>query len=114
MKRMRSLAISILVFSLLLVAVGSYLSFHSDLLPSHSAVSMFSQFDIAGIEMDSAHQDFDPCEEGYCHLGHCAKLVFAFADIPTIQIPKQMNYAFKASAIPDLFLDPPYQPPKRV
>jgi|GEM_PF-3933683 hypothetical protein len=117
MKRVRRLSISALVFSLLLVAIGNYLSFHSDVEvveKVHAAqlhIAQDSSHDGAS-ENDHEH-GFDPCEQGFCHLGHCAKLVFADGSIPEITFEIQNKYFHKLQAVQDLVLDGPYQPPKR-
>lgn len=112
MKRMRRVSISILVFSLLLVAVGNFLSFHSDFFLANHQSTVQSQTQVSSPDINSDHQDNDPCAHGFCHLGHCAKLVFAVASIPKVQIQSQIRFYFKASSVLDLVLDTPYQPPK--
>ncbi|UYL07363.1 hypothetical protein B9G69_009925 [Bdellovibrio sp. SKB1291214] len=63
---------------------------------------------------ESEHPDADPCDSGYCHLGHCAKLVFTVAFVPNIQLENQSTYFPKIQAMTELVLDGPYQPPKLV
>ena len=99
MKRVRRLSICALVFSLLLVAIGNYLSFHSDV----EAVEKVHASQIQVVP-DSSHDGasdhehgFDPCEQGFCHLGHCAKLVFADGFIPamTFEIQNKIDHYLK-------------------
>lgn len=112
MKRIRSFSICALVFSLLLVAVGNFIAFHSDFESSVTAKITQSLHSSASHEHADEHGNTDPCEQGYCHLGHCAKLVFSLVLVPKVQLSAESGYFVKPQSIQDLVLDGPYQPPK--
>ncbi|WP_142697306.1 hypothetical protein [Bdellovibrio sp. NC01] len=76
-----------------------------------SSVNADNQFH-ASDDSHCDHKDIDPCADGFCHLGHCAKLVLI--DVKFAAPLSFMTSSFKEySQLPvDLVLEGPFQPPR--
>lgn len=102
-----------LVFCLLTVLVGSSVFIHTDDLGSSARVG--ASFD--NLQSDaptSSSAGSDPCTNGFCHLGHCAKLIlptFVFFSFEhKVFEPKDSELRGALERV----LEGPFQPPRTV
>lgn len=103
-----------LVFCLLTVLVGSTIVIHTDDLRNSDQVSAsFSQ-----IHNDktpcSSEDGGDPCANGFCHLGHCAKLVFPATVLFSFEIKLHDPIDSEIRRALERVLDGPFQPPRTI
>lgn len=118
--KVKSLILWVVAFSLASVLVGGFLSFHLEY--DSNLVKISNQDAGQGTELhsldDSANpghsheNNFDPCSQGHCHLGHCAVVLMpqiqALADHPhylVIYNSKEFNFLSR-------YLESPFQPPR--
>ncbi|UYL09886.1 hypothetical protein B9G69_004770 [Bdellovibrio sp. SKB1291214] len=102
-----------LVFCLLTVLVGSSVFIHTDDVGSASQVG--ASFNILQGDASTSFSDVgDPCTSGYCHLGHCAKLIlptFVFFSFEhKVFEPKESELRGALERV----LEGPFQPPRAV
>lgn len=103
-----------LVFCLLTVLVGSSILFHTEHLRNSDQNSASS----AQIENDStpcsSADSTDPCANGFCHLGHCAKLVLPVTVLFFFEVklhdPIDSEILLPLERVPE----GPFQPPRNV
>ncbi|MBO9665374.1 MAG: hypothetical protein J7501_00995 [Bdellovibrio sp.] len=98
---------AVLIVSLLSVLIGSYLSFHTDSYETSHEQSISSQMDQHGEQHCS-----DPCESGFCHLGHCAKLVIYNVSWSAQSLELNSLFVGDFKRPSDCFLEGPFQPPR--
>lgn len=103
-----------LVFCLLAVLVGSSVFFHAEDLRNSDQVSV----SISQIHNDRApcnSQDgSDPCANGFCHLGHCAKLVFPATVLFSYEIKVHDPIDSEIQTALERVLEGPFQPPRTI
>lgn len=103
----------VVIFSLATVLVGSVLSFHTEHI-SDSQTSITSNFDskLSFQSEKASADDQDPCDLGFCHLGHCAKLIIVQLPLQSLGVDFHLTY-FSTIQIPvERSLDSPFQPPR--
>lgn len=113
--KIRSLFFGILIFSLLTVMVGGFLSFHLDHSLSEGQKYTTGQLNCEihgsnGVNQDQ--DDADPCMQGFCHLGHCATLVISVRVFQTVTIDFEIPFYSKVQRAHERILDGPFQPPR--
>ncbi|WP_142699397.1 hypothetical protein [Bdellovibrio sp. ZAP7] len=110
---MKALIFWTVALSLVSVLVGNYLSFHidSDDIPKISAHN--SQ--ILKSKLDSTQEhNFDPCNQGHCHLGHCAVVLLPLSSEAIDRLAYLIVYSSKEFFFISRFLEGPFQPPRLV
>lgn len=105
---------SILIFVLLAVMVGNYLFFHIDnnkeVNKTSSTISQLKGVD----DCPDSQSENDPCIYGFCHLGHCAKVVLTSEVFEALEINLTSPYNSKIQRAHDRDLDGPILPPRIV
>jgi len=103
-----------LVFCLLAVLVGSSVFFHADDLRNSDQVSAsFNQ--IHNDKTPCSSEDAsDPCANGFCHLGHCAKLVFPATVLFSFEIKLHEPIDSETQSALERVLEGPFQPPRTI
>lgn len=116
--RIHSIFMSILILPLFFVLIGNSLSFHSDLaadsgVNTSSSIGSDNQFHAAE-DSHCEHKDLDPCADGFCHLGHCAKLVLIDVKLSAPLSFVASSFKEYSQSASELFLEGPFQPPRAV
>ncbi|HEX7674850.1 MAG TPA: hypothetical protein VF412_11800 [Bdellovibrio sp.] len=102
-----------IAFFLLLILVGNSISFHVE--SKYSDISQSSS-SIAQVQYETSHHSkadaSDPCDQGFCHLGHCAKLIVAEFVAPVFKGEFKTQYFIRQVYFKNLVLDGIFPPPK--
>lgn len=113
--KLKSVSLGMLICSLLTVLVGSAIFFHaenSDIVSYKYQVSSVVADSHDSDDASHTHEEVDPCGQGFCHLGHCAKLVFSSSTFLDISLTLVSPFHSKIQKELERVLDGPYLPPK--
>lgn len=113
--KLKSVSFGMLICSLLTVLVGSAIFFHAENADVVSYKNQVSSVAVDSHNSDEAshrHEEVDPCGQGFCHLGHCAKLVFSSSTFLDISLTLASPFHSKIQREHERVLDGPDLPPR--
>ncbi|MDG0815761.1 hypothetical protein [Bdellovibrio svalbardensis] len=87
------------------------MSFHLEF-NSNLSQSAIQQTEFHAKDLHSHDSDFDPCSQGYCHLGHCAVVLIPRVAGLVDQSLYTLSYRSQEFPIIGRFLEGPFQPPR--
>ncbi len=96
----------IVLFSLVSVLLANGISFHSE---NESASEVCA---VVTLDQHDAHTD--PCNEGFCHLGHCSSVTFVKMSENYISFDFAVRYRSVIHSLLERSLESPFQPPRAI